>query len=165
MMLETVREYARSASTRTVRPRKCIVRTRCITWSWLSTQPEVSSNSTGWLVLERSTTTCGRRSDGRSGTGEVDIGTRLALALWRFWPERYHITEGRRWLEAVLALGQPEGGVAEPTLSARRWAFLHLVTGMLASGRGDHERAVDLYEQSLTLYRTMGHRKGQRSAA
>ncbi|HWS82505.1 MAG TPA: tetratricopeptide repeat protein [Rubrobacter sp.] len=91
---------------------------------------------------------------------ETDIGTRLALLLWRFWSEHYHVGEGRRWLEAVLPLGGPEGGVAEPTLPARRWAFLHLVAGILASGQGDYDRAVELCEQSLSLYRRMGYRKG-----
>lgn len=92
---------------------------------------------------------------------EVEIGTRLGLALWRFWPSRYHLSEGRRWLEAVLALGAPEDGAggAEPTLAARRWAFLHLVTGMLATRQGDYDRAVALYEESLALYRNMGHKK------
>jgi tetratricopeptide (TPR) repeat protein len=63
-------------------------------------------------------------------------------------------------MEAVLALGEPDGGVAEASLPARRWAFLHLVTGILASGQGDYDRAVELYEKSLALYRNMGHRKG-----
>jgi tetratricopeptide (TPR) repeat protein len=70
------------------------------------------------------------------------------------------VGEGRKWLEAVLALGEPEGGTAEPTLPARRWAFLHLVAGMLASGQGDYDRAVALCEESLALYQKMGHRKG-----
>jgi tetratricopeptide (TPR) repeat protein len=93
---------------------------------------------------------------------EVDIGMQLGLALWRFWAERYHISEGRRWLEAVLALGKPEGetGEAEPTLPARRWAFLHLVTGILAAGQGDYDRAVALYEESLDLYQDLGHERG-----
>ena len=42
----------------------------------------------------------------------------------------------------------------------RGWAFLLLVTGMLAVGQGDYDRAVVLYEESLALYRNMGHRKG-----
>jgi predicted ATPase/transcriptional regulator with XRE-family HTH domain len=91
---------------------------------------------------------------------EVDIGTRLCLMMWRFWAERYHTSEGRRWLETVLAMGEPEVGLAENTLPARRWAFLHLITGMLAAGLGDYDRAVTLFEESLALYRNMGHRKG-----
>jgi tetratricopeptide (TPR) repeat protein len=59
-----------------------------------------------------------------------------------------------------VALGEPEGGTAEPTLPARRWAFLHLVAGILANGQGDYDRAVALCEESLSLYGRMGHRKG-----
>ncbi len=57
-------------------------------------------------------------------------------------------------------LGEPEGGVGEPTPPARRWAFLHLVAGILASGQGDYDSAVTLCEESLALYHNMGHRKG-----
>ena len=125
-------------------------------------QPEVSGLMLGgWLeVLEREHENLRVALRWAIRHGDVDFGTRLALMMWRFWPERRYVTEGRRWLEAVLAMGQPEGGVAEPTLSARRWAFLHLVTGMLAGGQGDYDRAVELYEESLALYKNMGHTKG-----
>ncbi|MBA2535039.1 MAG: tetratricopeptide repeat protein [Rubrobacter sp.] len=125
-------------------------------------QPEVSSHMlTEWLaVLDREHENLRAALRWAIRNREVDFGTRLALMMWRFWPERQYVTEGRRWLEAVLALGGPEGGVSEPTLSARRWAFLHLVTGMLAGGQGDFDRAVVHFEESLTLYRKMGHRKG-----
>jgi predicted ATPase/tetratricopeptide (TPR) repeat protein/DNA-binding XRE family transcriptional regulator len=125
-------------------------------------QPEVSDLMLGgWLeVLEREHENLRVALRWAIRRRDVDFGARLALSMWRFWPERHHVTEGRRWLESVLALGQPASGVEEPTLSARRWAFLHLVTGMLASGQGDYDRAVELYEESLALYRNMGHMKG-----
>ena len=127
-----------------------------------SAQPEVSELMLGgWLeVLEREHENLRAALRWAIRRGDVDFGTRLALMMWRFWPERHHVTEGRGWLEAVLALGQPESGVSEPTLSARRWAFLHLVAGMLAGGQGDYDRAVELYEKSLALYQNMGHMKG-----
>ena len=161
MMLETVREYAAERLDSDGEAEE-VHRAHAMYYLELAeaAQRRFLQTLTGWLVVRRGHDNMRAALRWTIRHRRVDIGTRLALALWRFWPERYHITEGRRWLEAVLALGQPEGGVAEPTLSARRWAFLHLVAGMLASGRGDHERAVDLYEQSLTLYRTMGHRKG-----
>jgi tetratricopeptide (TPR) repeat protein len=162
-MLETVREFAAERLDSDGEAEE-VHRAHAMYYLELAeaAQPEVSARMLiGWLaVLDREHDNMRAALRWTIRHRQVDIGTRLALALWRFWPERYHITEGRRWLEAVLALGQPEGGVAEPTLSARRWAFLHLVTGMLASGQGDYDSAVELYEQSLTLYRNMGHRKG-----
>jgi len=127
-----------------------------------SVQPEASTHSlTEWLgVLEREHDNLRAALRWAIRNRDVSFGTRLALMMWRFWPERQHVTEGRRWLEAVLALGEPEEGVTEPTLNARRWAFLHLVTGMLSGGQGDFDRAVELFEESLALYRNMGHRKG-----
>jgi predicted ATPase/DNA-binding XRE family transcriptional regulator len=91
---------------------------------------------------------------------EVDIAARLGLMLWRFWSENFYLGQGRRWLEEVLDLGEPGGGVELPTPSARRWAFLHLVAGIMANGQGDYDRAVTLCEESLALYERMGHRKG-----
>jgi tetratricopeptide (TPR) repeat protein len=63
----------------------------------------------------------------------------------------------------VLALGGMEGwvgGAVGPALPMHRWAFLHLVTGILAAGQGDYDRAVPLYEKSLALYQDLGYRKG-----
>jgi predicted ATPase len=93
---------------------------------------------------------------------EAETATRLALALWRFWNLGSHPSEGRRWLEAVLELDGAEGHAvgAEPALPARRRAFLRLVTGILSAAQGDHDRAVELYEESLALYERLGHRKG-----
>jgi predicted ATPase/DNA-binding XRE family transcriptional regulator len=162
-MLETIREYAAEQLGSRGEAEE-VHRAHAIYYSELAeaVQPEASARPlTEWLVI------LDREHDNMRAAllwairhRDVDFGTRLALMLWRFWPERHHVTEGRRWLEAVLALGQPEGGVSEPTLSARRWAFLHLVTGMLAGGQGDYDRAVELYEKSLSLYRNMGHKKG-----
>jgi predicted ATPase len=53
---------------------------------------------------------------------EVETGARLALALWWFWIERSNLSEGRRWMEAVLALDGAEGrtGEAPHELPARK---------------------------------------------
>ncbi len=162
-MLETIREYAAEHLDKSGEAEE-VHRAHAMYYSELAeaVQPETSAGSlTEWLViLDREHDNMRAALHWAIRHGDVDFGTRLALMLWRFWPERHHVTEGRRWLETVLALGQPESGVSEPTLSARRWAFLHLVTGMLAGGQGDYDRAVELYEESLTLYRNMGHEKG-----
>jgi predicted ATPase/DNA-binding XRE family transcriptional regulator len=87
---------------------------------------------------------------------EEETAARLALAMWRFWSAR-HLGEGSRWLEAVLAL--EETGEAGQAMQPRRRAFLLLVAGILATRQGDYDRAVELDEASLALYRELGHRK------
>jgi predicted ATPase/DNA-binding XRE family transcriptional regulator len=162
-MLETIREYA-AEQLRSDGEAEEMHRAHASYYLALAeaAQPEASPHMfDAWLAV------LGREHDNLRTAlrwairhGEVDTGTRLGLMMWRFWSEQFHLGEGRRWLEAVLELGEPVGGVAQPTPSARRWAFLHLITGIMASGQGDYDRAVALCEKSLALYRRMGHRKG-----
>ena len=163
-MLETIREYA-AERLREGGEEGEVRRAHALYYLELAeaTQPETlvhTQRGWWWTPLEEEHDNLRAALRWAIGNREADIGARLALLMWRFWSEHYHVSEGRRWLEEVMALGEPEGGTAEPTLPARRWAFLHLVTGMLASGQGDYDRAVALCEESLALYRELGHRKG-----
>jgi predicted ATPase len=163
-MLETIREYA-SERLRSSGEAAEMGRAHAIYYLALaeSTQPEVSAREPlEWLgLLEEEHDNLRAALRWVIRDREADTAARLVLALWRFWAERHHLSEGRRWLEAVLALGRPEAGKAEPSdLPARRWAFLHLVAGILAAGQGDYNRAIVLYEKSLALYQNLGHRKG-----
>jgi predicted ATPase/DNA-binding XRE family transcriptional regulator/Tfp pilus assembly protein PilF len=88
---------------------------------------------------------------------ETPIGLRLAAALWRFWQTRGHLTEGRAWLEAVLAL--PADAVQEADLAAARGHALNGL-GVLCDIQGDQRRAGIHFEQSLALRRQLGDRKG-----
>ncbi len=93
---------------------------------------------------------------------EVETAARLALALWRFWMDRSHLSEGRRWIEAVLDLNRAEGrtGGAPPALPARTEAYLLHVAGILASMQGDYDRAVALHEAGMAAYRDLDHKRG-----
>ena len=93
---------------------------------------------------------------------EAETGARLAIALWWFWIERSYLSDGRRWMEAVLALDGAGGqrGEAPHALPARTKAYLLQVAGILAMAQGDHDHAVALHEEGMSVYREMGHKKG-----
>jgi len=164
-MLETIREYA-AERLRSSGEAEEMRRAHARYYLALAeaAQPEVSMHMQGdvWALLDEEHDNLRTALRWAIRHREADTAARLALALWRFWADRFHVSEGRRWLEAVLTLGGPEGGAggADPAHPAHRWAFVHLVTGMLAAGQGDYDRAVALYEESLALYRDLGDRKG-----
>jgi len=93
---------------------------------------------------------------------EAETGARLAIALWWFWIERSYLSDGRRWMEALLALDGAGGqrGEAPHALPARTKAYLLQVAGILAMAQGDHDHAVALHEEGMSVYREMGHKKG-----
>jgi predicted ATPase len=79
-------------------------------------------------------------------------GLRLAVALWRFWETRGHLSEGRRWLEHALSAADD----APPDLRAEGFN----TAGNLARDQGDHAHAVELLEASLALRRDLGDADG-----
>jgi predicted ATPase/DNA-binding XRE family transcriptional regulator len=170
-MLETIREYAaerleKSGEAEAMRG----AHARYYLALAEAAQPEVSTHPREewwWTRLEEEHDNFRAALRWAVRAREAETATRLALALWRFWNLGSHPSEGRRWLEAVLALDDAEGraeghaaGAEPPARSARRRAFLRLVTGILSAAQGDHDRAVELYEESLTLYERLGYRKG-----
>jgi predicted ATPase/transcriptional regulator with XRE-family HTH domain/Tfp pilus assembly protein PilF len=102
--------------------------------------------------------------------GEVETGLRLAGALWRFWYLRGYMSEGRRWLEGALALGQKvqkvelaedtDTALSElPSLAALRAHALR-AAGNLAIYQGDARSAQRLHEESLAMMRALGNVEG-----
>jgi tetratricopeptide (TPR) repeat protein len=161
-MLETIREYA-AERLESSGEAEGIRRAHAMYYLALAeaTQPETlrhKQQEWWWTRLEEEHDNLRAALRWAIGSREAQITARLGSTLWRFWATR-HPSEGRRWLEAVLSLGEMRG--AEPSdIPARRRAFLLLVTGILAARHGDYDRAVALYEESLALYREIGHRKG-----
>lgn len=84
--------------------------------------------------------------------GNAESGLRLAATLVQFWEIRGYWNEGRRWLEAALrdAGGAPSG----TRMNALNGA------GLLAFQQGDFARAAALAEESLSLGRALGDRRG-----
>jgi tetratricopeptide (TPR) repeat protein len=89
--------------------------------------------------------------------GDAELGMRLCVALWWFWFVRGYLSEGRRWLEAVLAKGVVNGMSYEQSLLR---AKVLNAAGVLAHDQGDYTQATTLHEQSLTLVRALGRTGG-----
>ncbi len=81
--------------------------------------------------------------------GESDLGLALASCIWRFWQSSDQLTEGREWLESLLAQQQ-----ASPAARAKG---LTAVAG-LAYWQADYDGALAGYEEALDLYRALGER-------
>ena len=82
-------------------------------------------------------------------SGDPDLGLGIAGRLWRFWQGADLLTEGRRWLEALLARRE-----ASP---ASRATGLTALAG-LAYWQADRDEAMARYAQALALYRSLGDR-------
>jgi predicted ATPase/DNA-binding CsgD family transcriptional regulator len=81
---------------------------------------------------------------------DADRAVRLTAALWPFWEWHGHVAEGRRWLDAAVALPGP----APP---AARLAAL-TGAGTMAWHQGDTTDAIMRHEEALALARDLGDR-------
>jgi predicted ATPase/class 3 adenylate cyclase len=75
---------------------------------------------------------------------EANVGLRLAAALWRFWHLGGHLSEGRLWVDAVLALPS----AASPTLERARALA---AAGGLAYWQLDTPAVLTRYEEALAI--------------
>jgi predicted ATPase len=82
-------------------------------------------------------------------TGDVSWAQRLAGALFRFWEQREHVTEGCNTLERVLAM---PGGQTETRERARALFASAVLSDLL----GEHVRAEQRANEACAIYRTFG---------
>ena len=87
--------------------------------------------------------------------GDLEIGTKLACALWTFWWMRGYGSEGRMWLEEAL---RQSDNVA-PAIRAK----IFLVGGSV-SVRKDDLHSAALGAQALALFRDLGDTAGMAKA-
>ena len=85
--------------------------------------------------------------------GDPAIGLRLVVALQQFWNMRGHMSEGRRWQMAALAVAGPD---AVPSVRA---AIL-TGAGNLAWQQGNPGAATELLVEGLALYRALDDPRG-----
>ncbi|MBA3704240.1 MAG: hypothetical protein H0W79_15735, partial [Rubrobacteraceae bacterium] len=89
--------------------------------------------------------------------GRVELGLRLATALFWFWHTRDYQTEGRSYLERALSK-------SSSTTAARLRARALDGAGGIAGFQGDIGAAKALLEEGLDLYRQLGDEEGIASA-
>jgi predicted ATPase/class 3 adenylate cyclase len=82
-------------------------------------------------------------------TEEADRAQGSAGALWRFWQQRGHLTEARRWFDEVLAMPSGQGPTA-----ARAKALIG--AGGIVWWQQDREAAGAFYEEAVTIERQLG---------
>ena len=80
---------------------------------------------------------------------EGEIGLRIVAALWRFWHLAGHLSEGRRWAHAVLALPSAAGRTV-----ARARALA--AAGGLAYWQNDVPAVRVAYEEAVAISRELG---------
>jgi tetratricopeptide (TPR) repeat protein len=92
--------------------------------------------------------------------GDRTLGLQLGGALRKFWRRRGTISEGRIWLEELLALddGTPNADAMAARLRALEGA------AWLASDQHDYARAAHLFERSMALRRALGETEVEASA-
>jgi predicted ATPase/class 3 adenylate cyclase len=81
--------------------------------------------------------------------GEAERAQGSAGALWRFWQQRGHLTEGRRWLEEILAMPAAQGRTASRSKALTG-------AGGIAWWQNDHRATRAHYEEALAIERDIG---------
>jgi predicted ATPase/DNA-binding CsgD family transcriptional regulator len=92
-----------------------------------------------------------------SPQGELEVGLRLAGALYRFWIARGHLTEARAWLEVALA--------RTDAVSVRIRAVALNAAGVLAGMQHDHEHAIAYFEDAFQVWSELGELARQAGVA
>jgi predicted ATPase/DNA-binding NarL/FixJ family response regulator/Tfp pilus assembly protein PilF len=82
----------------------------------------------------------------------IDMGARLSSALRPFWRRLGYLSEGRRWLNMVLA--------RHNALTPDMHAQILLDAAVLAELQGDYTHAYSFIVASLKLWREIDHRTG-----
>ena len=160
-MLETLREYARErlaeqADERALRQRhaayylalaeraepETLGISQAVSLGYLEDEHDNLRAALSWVIEQRATETA----------------LRFGAALERFWWVHGHLSEGRRWLSAVLALPGQAGDDTQAEKVARAWSLRG--AGRLAHMQGDYEQANACYAASLALQRELADKAG-----
>jgi len=154
-LLETIRQYALdklqlAGDLERVNARHCAF---FVVWAEQASARLNGSDQLAWLegyAAERDNLRAAARWAGGSRNDEAAL--RLAAALWRFWEVRGDFTEGRHWLEEVLAAGSS----ALPAVRAE----VHLGAGTLAWHQAQYGQSLAHNKTALALYEDLHDEQG-----
>ncbi len=90
---------------------------------------------------------------------QIEVGMRLAAALFRFWFNRGPLSEGRSWCEELLN-APADTSLVSPAIRAR----VAFTSGRLACRQGDDRTAAQRGAESLRLARQAGAREDEARA-
>jgi len=93
---------------------------------------------------------------------EVELGLKLAGALWRFWWWRGYWREGLGWLEKLLLPVSEMPPANRPAPGVLATAYQ--ASGVLARNLGNYAQARSCYQQSLALHRQNNNLNGEAAA-
>jgi len=114
---------------------------------WLERLEEEHNNlrsALGWFLQQG--------EDDNEGSAKAAVsGLRVAGALWRFWDTHGYVSEGRRWLQKMLALSDTPTNERVDALTGAAW---------LTARQSDMAEAIQLYEQGLGIAREIGYKAG-----
>ncbi|MDP9378882.1 MAG: hypothetical protein M3Q29_01800 [Chloroflexota bacterium] len=96
-------------------------------------------------------------------SGQTELGLRLAGALRWYWQLRGRLSEGRTWLEGLLATQESSEGRAGGVPACVRAKALNGAS-VLACMQGDLRRATELATRSLALFRVEDDESGVAAA-
>ena len=158
-LLETLRQYGRERLAESGEA-EAIERRHAACFLALAEEAEVAGTGPGqtaWASrLEREHENLRAALRWMLECGDAAAALELAGTLAWFWEARGHLEEGRRWLTA--ALSRP--GAAPPAGRAKALNG----AGLLAYWQGDYDRATQLCEESLALFRELGDKRGTATA-
>jgi non-specific serine/threonine protein kinase len=84
----------------------------------------------------------------------AELGLRLTVTLWLFW-NVHGLGSERRWLETLLEDSGARSAARAKALDGAGWA---------AVGRGEYERAITMFEESLASFGELGDKSGAASS-
>jgi non-specific serine/threonine protein kinase len=155
-MLDTIQQYAREKALESGDAAR--VRARHLDFFvMVAEEAEVqlrSANQLIWLNrLEAEHDNLRAALGWTQGSGETELGLRLAGALIWFWLLRGHVNEGRTWIEGMLRLTGESGRTGAHAKALR-------AAGFLAVGQGDLVGGRSRLDESLAIFRELGDQEG-----